>query len=77
MTLPVVIHPKALAAHGLTTRDLVAAYPGTVIIVPDGTALRVTEEGALDPVIQGSLPGMRSIGSDPSASRRLHDDGGG
>ncbi|WP_243338590.1 hypothetical protein [Anaeromyxobacter soli] len=61
------IDPRALTAHGLTPRDLTHAPPGTVVIVLDGTALRVTAEGALDPVVSF---GFRSIASDPAASRR-------
>ncbi len=58
------IDPRALAAHGLTSRDLTHAFPGTVIVVLDGTALRVTAAGALDPVASF---GFRSIASDPAA----------
>jgi hypothetical protein len=55
-----------LAAHGLSRRDLWHAPAGAVIVLPDGSAWRVTEHGALDPVRPF---GFRSIASDPSARR--------
>lgn len=68
MTRAVAIDVRALAAHGLSPRDVTHALPGTVIVAADGTALRVTGGGALDPVVPF---GFKSISSDPSASRRL------
>jgi hypothetical protein len=67
MTAPVVeIDRIAAAAHGFTPRDLTHAPAGAVLIAADGTALRVTAEGALDPVRPF---GRRSIASDPAARR--------
>lgn len=67
MSRPAAIHPRALAAHGFTRCDLTHAEPGTVLVAADGTALRVTAEGALDPV---RPDGRKSIASDPTATRR-------
>lgn len=68
MIAPVVaLDPPSAAAHGFTPADLVLAVPGTILVAADGTALRVTAEGALDP-----WPpfGRRSLASDPAARRR-------
>lgn len=67
MTALVAVDVRALAAHGLTTRDLTHAPVGAVLVAVDGTALIVTAEGALDPVRPF---GRRSIASDPAAYRR-------
>ena len=67
MTAPVVALDRlAAAAHGFTPRDLTHAPVGAVLVALDGTALRVTAEGALDPVRPF---GYRSIASDPAARR--------
>ncbi len=58
------LDPRALAAHGLTTRDLSHAPPGTVVVACDGTALIVTAGGAFD---AWSPFGRRAIASDPAA----------
>lgn len=68
MKLPrtVAIDPCTLAAHGFTRRDLSHAPDGAVLVLPDGSAWRVTSSGALDPVHPF---GFRSIASDPAARR--------
>lgn len=63
----VAIDVRALGAHGFTTRDITHAPVGAVLVAADGTALRVTVAGALDPVVPF---GFRSIASDPTARRR-------
>jgi hypothetical protein len=63
----VALDRAAAAAHGFGPRDVTHAPVGAVLVAADGTALRVTAEGALDPVV--SL-GRRSIASDPAARRR-------
>ena len=66
---PVAIAEAVLVAHGLTRSDLAAAYAGTTIILPDGSAWRVTGTGGLDAVAQGASPAGRSIAVDPNARR--------
>ena len=58
----VVINPR-----GLTPGDVTRAPPGTVIVAADGTALRVTANGGLDPVRPF---GSKTIASDPTAVKR-------
>ncbi len=62
----VALDRRATGAHGFTPRDVTHAPVGTVLVAADGTALRVTAGGALDP-----WPpfGRRSIASDPAARR--------
>ena len=68
MTRPVVaMDGRALAAHGLTPGDVSHAAVGTVVVVADGSAWRITAAGGLDPVVSF---GFRSIASDPTARRR-------
>ncbi len=67
MTASVVaLDVPSLRAHGFTPGDLTHAPVGTVLVAADGTPLRVTAEGALDPVRPF---GRRSIASDPAARR--------
>lgn len=69
MTGPVRLDERACRAHGLGPGDVTHAVPGTVLVLADGTALRVTDAGALDPVVLGAAPWGRSIASDPAARR--------
>jgi hypothetical protein len=66
VTPVVALDRLAAEAHGFSSRDLTHAPVGAVLVAVDGTALRVTAEGALDP-----WPpfGHRSIASDPAARR--------
>lgn len=61
---PVALDPVAALAHGFAPCDLTHAPAGLVLVALDGTTLRVTPEGALDPVVPF---GRRSIASDPAA----------
>lgn len=56
---------RAARAWGFAP-DVYCAPAGAVLVTCDGTALRVTEAGGLDPVIPF---GHRSIASDPTAIR--------
>lgn len=63
----VALDRPSAAAHGFGPGDVTHAPVGAVLVAADGTVVRVTADGALDP---WPPTGRRSIASDPAARRR-------